>query len=285
MDPSSSAMLDGIPAGCKVAVLSMRGSCCPVTLAHVQAFVEARALLLGSGSTARPRRLETFAAVLGVLSLNSDSHVSSKLRAKGERFISMEDRAHLVELATAELPWLMYGPTGSQDAVAALRARWPGLELIQFSLNGADDVVTYRKWAGSGPHHRFVTMGRPGYTQRLLSGLRKAKIDPDDGYCIVGPELPDISATAVRKALYNNDEDALNSLLHPAVAHWCQSRGPYRPRALARQTQQRAAALSPASAALHDVLRDEEGRWSAGSDGGQRACDGEVESALHSEGS
>jgi len=216
-----------VPAGCRVAVLSMRGSCCPVTLAHVQAFVEARALLLGSGPAPRPRRLESFAEVLGVLSLNGDSHVCSKLKAKGEPFIRLRDRAHLIRLATVDLPWLTYGPSHSREHMNALQAQWPRLRFVHYSLNGADDVVKYQKWLGSGPKSRFVTMGRPGFTEKVLAGMRKARINPDDGFCLVGPELPDISSTAVRTALRELDIDALNGLLHPAVSNWCLSESPY----------------------------------------------------------
>ena len=34
----------------------------------------------------------------------------------------------------------------------------------------------------------------------------------------MGPELPDISSTAVRKALQEGDGEALKGLLHPSVA-------------------------------------------------------------------
>ncbi len=85
-----------LPPGSPVAVVSMVGSLCPVTLAHIQAYHEARAMLLGEGTAGvagsspgdkaeeeeeasgrrdlegdEPRRRERFAAVVGLVVLNS----------------------------------------------------------------------------------------------------------------------------------------------------------------------------------------------------------------------
>merc|ERR1712050_257152 len=52
-----------------------------------------------------------------------------------------------------------------------------------------------------------------------------AKVDRRN--CILGPELPDISSTAVREALGRLDMEALESMLHPSVAQWCLDNGVY----------------------------------------------------------
>jgi len=212
-----------------VAVITMTGSCCPVTQAHIQCFIEARRLVLGSEKP-RPKKMERFAEALGFLSLNSDSHVSSKLREKGLPHIHYEDRGHLVELATEGLPWMAFSRARESQACERLAKEWPHLNFVRFALNGADDVLKYQKWNGCSADRRFITMGRPGATQKLHTAVRCARIDPDLGWFIIGPELPDISSTAVRKALGDGDMAALEGLLHPEVAHWCLSYSPYKPK-------------------------------------------------------
>ncbi len=64
--------------GTTVAVVSMVGSLCPVTLAHVQALEEARAVLLGSrDGFPRPAGLEPFSSVVGLAVLNGDRCVAT----------------------------------------------------------------------------------------------------------------------------------------------------------------------------------------------------------------
>lgn len=219
------ALLNVLPHGSQVAVVTMRGSCCPVTLGHIQGFLESKRILLGECQM--PGKLQQFDEVLGMLSLNGDDHVSWKLSQKGEPFISMRDRAELVNLAAADLPWLKFS-TGPDREIASMAKLWPHLTFVRFVLNGADDVVRYQKWNHSSESYRLITMGRPGYTQKVLAGMRRAKINPEDGFFIVGPELPDISSTAVRKALRTHDLATLEDLLHPAVCQWCLENGPYK---------------------------------------------------------
>ena len=54
----------------------------------------------------------------------------------------------------------------------------------------------------------------------LASGAVKDGVDLDDGYFVVGPELPEVSSSAARKALIAGDESAIESYLHPAVIEW-----------------------------------------------------------------
>merc|ERR1719220_3234213 len=94
-------------------------------------------------------------------------------------------------------------------------------------MNGADDVVKYGKWSWASRRARFITMGRPGYTEGVVKGMKGAGVDPEQGYFILGPELPDISSTAVREALATGDRKALEGLLHPKVAEWCIEHGAF----------------------------------------------------------
>jgi len=204
----------------------MLGSLCPVTLAHVRAFDEARRLLLAEPGAAveRPPRLEEFAECVGLVRLNPDGHVAKKTSQKGQRAICLEDRAQLVRLAVSGRPWLLYDESGrgaaraSAQGLALLRSRFPNVTFVHFDMNGADDVAKYRKWASAGPNNRMITMGRPGFTERVQAGIARAGVEPK--HCILGPELPDISSTAARDASAAGDVKALLQLLHPAVAEY-----------------------------------------------------------------
>jgi len=199
----------------------MTGTCCPVTLAHIAAFVESRRLLLSRG----------YDAVLGGLSLNSDQYVSKKLSEKGLPSISLQDRRYLVELASQEHEWLLYNSmTTFKDEYQFCKFhedRCPHLRFDHYLLNGADDVIRRRKWKWKNV--RQIAMCRPGATEELLLELKKAGIDVTGDKFLVGPELPDISSTAVRDALKAGDQDRLLELVHPDVARWCWEKGPYRP--------------------------------------------------------
>ena len=143
--------LDGILAnvepGSRVGVVTMLGSLCPVTLGHVQAFVEARRLLLGEAGVARPARLEPFSAVVGLISLNSDGSVGAKLKKKGVASLSYEQRLGLVQMAVQEHPWLGWESCEGK-LLQELQRRHPRLVFEHFYMNGADDVLRYAKYEG-----------------------------------------------------------------------------------------------------------------------------------------
>eukprot|EP00435_Cladocopium_sp_Y103_P020183 s965_g4.t3 len=138
--------------------------------------------------------------------------------------------AELTTLATSERPWMDFNPLREAYAVQALQHRWWNLRFIRYALNGADDVCKFQKWRGCTEDRRSITMGRPGFTKQdrdVIDGARRHGVPLDKGYFIVGPELPDISSTAVRKALQEEHgkppEEALErltGLLHPTVAAW-----------------------------------------------------------------
>ena len=214
-----------VEPGTRVGVVTLLGSLCPVTRGHMQAFIEARRILLGEAP--RPARLEPFGAVLGLISLNGSSYVDRKLAQKGEASLSAEKRLGLVQVAAEELPWLSWESCREGETVGLLRQTHPHLHFVHFYMNGADDVVRYRKYR-VGPQHRMIVLGRPGYTAKALAGASRAGIDLQSGHLVIGPELPDISSSAAREALARGDRARAAALLHPAVLEWCEKHGPWR---------------------------------------------------------
>ena len=216
------SLMSALPTGASVAVVSMLGSLCPVTLGHVRCFEEARRILLDDplALARRPIRLGHFSECLGFICLNGDGYVSRKVQQKGQLPLNYRERAHLVHHATAEQPWLNFCELYVNDVMADLRRRWPRLQFVAFDMNGADDVLKNRKWRYAGPQNRMITMGRPGSTEIVLRDMKDYGIDPGDGYYFMGPELPDISSTAVRSASAKGDLDTLLTMLHPTVADW-----------------------------------------------------------------
>jgi len=213
-------LLDKLAAGTHVAVVTLLGSLCPVTLGHIQGFLEARKILLAEPGVRRPARLEAFGEVLGFISLNGDGHVGRKVAAQAQRALDMDQRRHLVSLATEEYPWIQQERNEGRT-LSELTSWWSQLNFVHFCMNGADDVVKYRKYSWSSPRNRFITMGRPGYTEAVVEGIRDSQIDVEAGYFILGPQLEDVSSSAVREALVQGNDAALRGLLNERVADWC----------------------------------------------------------------
>lgn len=219
-EAAQDAYLASLPDGARVAVVTMVGSLCPVTLGHVECFAEARRILLGEPPRAdpswgRPEGLERFDGVVGLAALNGDGHVAAKVSAKGQRPLCREDRAHLFRLSTAELPWLRLGIGAARE----LPHRFPRLRFTAFSMNGADDVAKYRKWGHTGKDRRMLVIGRPGYTAKVCDGMRRDRVQPGP-HCIVTPELADFSSTEARAHSQRGRAAGLCRLLHPAAAAW-----------------------------------------------------------------
>jgi ADP-ribosylglycohydrolase len=216
------AELAALPAHANVAVVTMRGSLCPITLGHVRCFEEARQLLLGLGGSL-PAGVEPFAHTVGFLSLNPDHHLRAKFAGKrGKKPLGLADREMLVRVATAEMAWLELSTCKqtSRD-VARLRQQFPQLNFDHFDMNGADDVVKYSKWTRAGPSHKMITMGRPGSTLALLRGMARVGIAATGSAdFLLGPELPDVSSTKLRAASQRGDQYELLTLCHPKVAEW-----------------------------------------------------------------
>jgi len=218
-------LLSSLPEGANVAMVSMLGSLCPITLGHVQCFEEARKIILADPSSGvpRPKRLQHFDECLGLIQLNGDGYVLRKVREKGQKGLDIGQRGDMARLATADHLWLNYEDREARVLLNSVlsRKRFEHLNFVEFEMNGADDVVKYAKWTyltSRGCSSRMIVMGRPGFTSQVLQGMAEVGLDRDDGKFIVGPELPDVSSTAAREASQKNDLPTLLSILHPSVA-------------------------------------------------------------------
>lgn len=238
MQTKQADVLSRLPKRSRVAVVTMMGTCCPVTLGHIQGFLEARSIILDNDpKVPRPAKMDHFDEVIGLLTINDDRSTEKKLAEKGLAYIREKDRGMLIELATEEYPWLGYSPSPggvrTQPKLDRMKALWPDVVFTRYEMNGADDVVKHSKWKGSSSSKRGIAMGRPGDTDKVKKGMKADGINSDDGFFILGPELEDISSTAVRKALQDPDERVrdreLKRLLHPKVAEWNLEFGPYGP--------------------------------------------------------
>jgi hypothetical protein len=100
-----------------------------------------------------------------------------------------------------------------------VQERWPRLRIAHLDMNGADDVLKYRKWEWASPTERMITMLRPGASAPLSAALTEAGI-PTAGTAnfVLGPEMPECSSTQARKAAVDGDNATLQRLLHPRVA-------------------------------------------------------------------
>ena len=212
--------------GKRVAVLDFLGSLCPITLGHVQSVVEAHEILTGKATPLTDKAFQVFHGCVALISVNNDSHVSRKLASKGEAAMSRGDRLKLCELATAEYPWI-HSDVDFHKWLQGLQRKFVHLDFVVWHLNGADDVSKYSKWNDARADSRYITMGRPGYTQEVLDGMRKSRASSE--HFIVGREIPvNISSTEARAALTRRDMAKLATLLHPSVTDWCLTQGPWR---------------------------------------------------------
>lgn len=209
-----------------------------MTLGHVGMFEEARNVLLREPGYAQyvPRHMEEFACVLGYISLNGDGHVRSKMKSVGCQSLNFQTRRALVQSATQHLPWLTFSEMSGLGLGRSLAKAWPNLRFVHYSLNGADDVAKYRKWTFASAQSRYFTVGRPGHTGVVRRGMESKGLG-DSPYCILGPDMPDISSTRVRKLLEHVDEANLDktraelcTLLHESVADACLASGVFRQR-------------------------------------------------------
>jgi nicotinic acid mononucleotide adenylyltransferase len=248
MDEVLAALTDGS----SVAVVTMQGSFCPITRGHVQCFEAARHLLLDQ-SWERPPALACFDAVIGCLFLNDDEHVRQKLAANGQKPLDFHQRAHLVNLATLEIPWLRF--SGGQWEIDAVMGRFPKLNFEIFHMNGADDVVAYQKWRVVGPKFRMIVIGRPGFTEAAKRGIESSETPQEN--CLVGRELSNVSSSQAREACKQGDLQALSQLLCPRVASWMlRSEGREELASVLESTVQELPSMQIAAAASSQSRRD-----------------------------
>ena len=216
--------LNALPNGARVAVVSLMGSLCPITLGHVQCFEAARRLLVDGKP---PTPAGRFDYCIGLISLNDDEYLASKFASSGEKPLNLDDRVTLINLATAEFPWIEYieaplfDTVSSAETIDAFRARWPSFVFEHFNMNGSDDVLKYLKWVDACPTNRFITMLRPGSSGVMAQNLHAFGMPPEGtADFILGPELPDISSTAARRLSRAGDRTNLMKLTHPDVVDW-----------------------------------------------------------------
>lgn len=173
-------------------------------------------------TTLQRLNVASFNACIGLISLNGDGHVAAKLgvKAKDCRLVCKLQRIALVDMAIADKAWLQVCSGYHSTQLDELRRQWPFLVFCHFEMNGADDVVKYRKWRDkTHSGERLITMGRKGSMQLLEQGMRESGVEEDESF-ILGPVLPEVSSTDARAASRRGDRSALLELLHPDVADW-----------------------------------------------------------------
>lgn len=224
------SILSLLPDSSSVAVVTLVGSLCPVTIAHVQCIIEAnKVVTMINGDT--PPLGEQYDAVVGFISVNSDSYVNRKLAANGEQAISATDRRSLVDLATTDYDWIA-SHENAWRAVEDVKSLYPELRFHHFEVDGADAALKSRIWRDQRlwrkPDYYRIVIGRPGVTQKMLD-IVGAENFPD-GKVLIGQELTDVSATDVREALRVRGKEEISFLteyLHPEVLDWLLRHGPY----------------------------------------------------------
>ena len=140
LDPKLCTLLEQVLYPKQAIIITMTGTLCPITVGHVDACVTARSML----QTEFPE-----AVILCFLGLNSESHASAKLQEKNEpggcSGVTLADRGHLVSLASSNFDWLSLAPGGrpgyteTRSAMALVARDFPHLDVIEYSLNGADE--------------------------------------------------------------------------------------------------------------------------------------------------
>uniref|UniRef100_A0A7S4S305 Cytidyltransferase-like domain-containing protein n=1 Tax=Ditylum brightwellii TaxID=49249 RepID=A0A7S4S305_9STRA len=220
-------ILNALEDGSTVAVVTLLGSLCPITKAHTQAFIEARRFFLAkdldntTNNDNRTTGLENFQEVVGFISVNPDRYVSAKFERIGEILpLKFEERVELVQLAIADMghPWISMEDFKA-ETWRILQSCFPHLSFVHYYMNGADDVVKKQKWRKASKTNRFITMGRKGDTEKVAQAAAGEGVNP--AYFIMGSDLPDISSTAARDALFRRDYSALAEMLHPTVMERC----------------------------------------------------------------
>lgn len=197
-----------LPPGSRVAVVTMLGTLCPVTKGHIEMFTEAKNLLI--------TRQPAFASCVGFISLNDGAYVDTKLKAKGDEPLSKTQRRTLVDMAILEIKWLRSCGGRHETELEAMRRQYPTLVFEHYEMNGADDVVRYRKWQealfAQETGKRYITMGRHGSMEALHQGMHEDGISESE-YFLLGPEIAIISSSDARAACKQGDLEALQKML------------------------------------------------------------------------
>ena len=97
--------------------------------------------------------------------------MARKLGQHGLGYIKRAYREHLIRLSLSEHTWLSFSPMSEAAAMIKLQQPWTKLCFIQYNVNGTDDVIKFRKWERCSSDNRFITMERPGFTEKLKNML------------------------------------------------------------------------------------------------------------------
>lgn len=246
----------------RVAVVTLVGSFCPVTLAHVEALRIARRVLLGESNAeaGRPAGLGVYDLVVGFLCVNAGQRVEAKLSEQGVPAVSEADRRMLLDmvLADPDLSWLSSAdqatcdvdwaaPVAEREVQVAklLRQQFPQHEITHFRLDGADVALRWRAWEHASASERFLCMPRGADTAALLEAMQAAGCAPgsegyEQGHFVLLPDLGAVGAVSsslVREALTHGDIPALRGMLHPAVLDWNLRHGPYTKHSSSRRSE------------------------------------------------
>lgn len=223
----------------RVAVLNFVGSLCPITKGHVDAISKARDILLGKADPAMKLKtpFRPYDECLAYVRVNSDGHVGHKLSKKGEASLGVESREHLVRLAASHLPWLHVGQRDkpaymwAEEIKNKYEGKLPVIWFRQWELNGADDVVKYKKWQNCSkkPIRPMITMGRGEATAIVRTAIESLDESKQPRWCcLLGPEIEgDFSSSKARKALHDGNAKLVKASLHTQVYTWCMTHGAF----------------------------------------------------------
>jgi len=182
-----------------------------MTVANVRCCTEVRRMLLNQAPflMKRPSRLPKFDQCIVLVQLTGPYSD-----------LSAEESANCLRLATAHDRWLEPDPDGG--IMRRMRRKFPCLSFTPFQMKPAADVFKEETWRSTLAHSfhrtRLITIPQEKHTDLVRSGMSQCKIDPEDGYCFLGPEIQDISNEALLEAAANGEDSTLKGWLHPAVA-------------------------------------------------------------------
>lgn len=206
----------------KIAVVTLCGSLCPMTLGHLAMLKTARDFL---------KKRQNF-DVIGLITLNSDWNVKEKLNTDA---LAYPKRRELVDLTIQDEAWITVEGHGHREegkSLPALRRAFPGHTFHHYLLNGADDVVKYdkvkryRSGASTVPQSPMICIGRPGSTVGVRDLVTKYDVRDNFFIAEMAEEFSGVSSTEARRILKSTaspeqKRTRLANILHPSVADAC----------------------------------------------------------------
>lgn len=209
--PNLDGILQSLKPGQSVGVVTLSGALSPVHVMHVEILREACELV-------RDRH----AAAIAFLAPSSESYVNYKLGAEA---LPLELRNRCCQAVAQDTTWLGVCPWGEANSgfvcdatVAYLQASFPDLKFQGYEVAGADYALRAQLWHRASAKRGAVAFRRKGDTAQLEAEVSGAAQNP---FFILGPELADVSSTAVREHLFSDgsaeNREALATMLPPEV--------------------------------------------------------------------